>query len=144
MFDEERFYYTTDSLEIYDSMLGTKMVFGGLSINKMDNKDIIFYSNFLKDFVPEPSPVLNKAIITDVEKPNFRQELIYNGRSGDTIKILYREYTGDLLRAPFSQDIQYDLREGNTIGFKGARLEVIDAANVKIKYRVLSSFPDGL
>ena len=144
MFDEERLYYTTDKLEIYDSMLGTKMVFGGLSINKSNNKDIIFYCDFLKDFAPEPSPILNRATITDIEKPNFRQELIYNGRSGDTIKILYREYTGDLLRAPFSQEVQYDLREGNTVGFKGARLEIIDATNVKIKYRVLNSFPDRL
>ena len=142
MFDDERIYYTTDKLEIYDSMLGTKMAFGGLSISKTDKKDILFYSSFFKDFAPEPLPNLTKAIITDFEKPNYRQELIYNGRSGDAIKILYREYAGDMLRAPFSQDVQYDLREGKAIGFKGARIEVIDASNVKIKYRVLSSFPD--
>ncbi|HJV66199.1 MAG TPA: hypothetical protein VJ550_10730, partial [Geomonas sp.] len=65
-------------------------------------------------------------------------------RSGDTIKILYREYSGDLLRAPFSQDVQYDLKKSSTIGFKGARIEVINATNVKIQYRVLSSFPDRL
>jgi hypothetical protein len=143
MFDDDRLYYTTDKLEIYDSMIGTKLVYGGLSINKV-NKDIIFYSSFAKDFVPVPLPILSKATIYDIEKPNFRQELIYNGRSGDTIRILYREYIGDFLRAPFSQDVQYDLREGNVVGFKGARLEIVEATNIKIKYRVLSSFPDRM
>lgn len=144
LFDEDRIYYTTQKLEIYDSMLGTQMVFGGLAVLKDDQKNIIFFSGFTKDFVPEPLPILEKTIITDTEKPNFRQELIYNGRAGDVIKILYREYTGDLLRAPFSQEVQYDLREGITIGFKGARLEVINTNNVKIQYRVISSFPDTL
>jgi hypothetical protein len=144
MFDEDRLYYTTDKMEIYDSMLGTQAVFGGLAVNKTDDSDVIFYSGFAKDFVPEPQPILVKKIITDLEKPNFRQELIYNGRSGDTIKILYREHSGDLLRAPFSQDVQYDLKEGSTIGFKGARIEVINATNIKILYRVLNTFPDRL
>ncbi|HJV65191.1 MAG TPA: hypothetical protein VJ550_05635, partial [Geomonas sp.] len=69
MFDEDRLYYTTDKMEIYDSMLGTQMVLGGLAINKSDDKDIIFYSGFAKDFIPEPSPILNKTVITDLEKP---------------------------------------------------------------------------
>jgi hypothetical protein len=47
------------------------------------------------------------------------------------------------MRAPFSQEIQYDLADGNIIGFKGVRIEVIEAANTQIKYRVLASFPDN-
>jgi hypothetical protein len=70
----------------------------------------------------------------------FRQELIYNGRSGDTVKFLYREIQKNALRYPFNQEVSYDLREGKTVGFKGARLDIISATNTRIKYRVLKSF----
>ena len=28
------------------------------------------------------------------------------------------------------------------IGFKGARIEIVEASNMRLSYRVLSSFPD--
>jgi hypothetical protein len=31
-----------------------------------------------------------------------------------------------------------------TIGFKTVRIEVIEATNTRIKYKVLASFPDSL
>jgi len=77
----------------------------------------------------------------DRSAPGFYQELIYNGRTGDAVRFLYREFANDMARPAFSQDVQYDLREGSTVGFKGARIEVLDATNVNIKYRVLSHFP---
>ena len=144
MYDDDRIYYTTDKLEVYDALLGTHMQIGGLAISKSESKQISFHTNGIAVLTPSPEPILTKVKITDLERPNFRQELIYNGRSGDTLKFLYREYTSEILRAPFSQDVQYDLKDGKTIGFKGARLEIIDATNIKLKYRVLSSFPDAL
>ena len=44
------------------------------------------------------------------------------------------------MRAPFTQEIQYDLKEGNIIGFKGARLEIIESSNSSITYKVLKMF----
>lgn len=80
--------------------------------------------------------------MTDIDTPGFRQELIYNGRSGDTVKFLYREFSGDYARPPFSQEVQYDLKDGSMIGFKSVRIEVLEASNTRLSYRVLSSFPD--
>ena len=71
---------------------------------------------------------------------SFRQELIYNGRSGDAIKFLYREVNDSFVRTPFSQDVTYDLKDGNVIGFKGARLKILDANNTKIRYEVSKTF----
>ena len=144
MFDDKRTYYTTNKLEVFDAMIGAQMRLGGLAISKTNEKDVKFHSNGILVLTPEPVPIFSKIQITDVERPNYRQELIYNGRSGDTLKFLYREYSTDIVRAPFSQDVQYDLKDGNIIGFKGVRLEVIDATNIKLKYRVLASFPDAL
>ena len=73
--------------------------------------------------------------------PRLSQERIYNGRSGDALKFVYREITGTgLLRSPFTQNITYDLSLGTEIGFKGARFEVIDASNRQITYKVLEGF----
>jgi hypothetical protein len=143
MRDDERIYYTTDKLAVYDAILGTSLQSGGLAVNQKDEKDIRFHLNGVAVMRPKPDPVLTKTQVADVDHPSFRQELIYNGRSGDTLKFLYREYTSDLLRAPFSQEIQYDLKDGSTIGFKGARIEVMEATNTKLKYRVVASFPDA-
>jgi len=74
-------------------------------------------------------------------QPYFQQELIYNGKSGNNIKFLYRELSDNTMRATFNQDIQYDLNESNVIGFKGSRIKVIEATNRQIKYVVLKPFP---
>ncbi len=66
----------------------------------------------------------------------FSQELIYLGRSGDELSFKYREFSGSLARPAFSADLTYDLSESRTIGYRGARIEVIEAGNQLIRYRV--------
>lgn len=80
------------------------------------------------------------AEYVDVTQPYFKQELIYNGRINTNLKFMYRELSGNYMRAPFTQEIQYDLKEGNIIGFKGARLEIIESSNSSITYKVLKMF----
>ena len=72
---------------------------------------------------------------------SYQQHLLYSGRIGDKIRIGYRELSGDLARAAFNNEVDYDLGQSTTIGYKGARLEVLEATNEHIKYRVLSNFP---
>ena len=92
--------------------------------------------------VPTDSYItFTRGKVTATGKPFFKQELIYNGKSGSNIKFLYREFSNDMMRAPFSQNIQYDLNESNVIGFKGSRIKVIEATNRIIKYVVLKPFP---
>lgn len=70
----------------------------------------------------------------------LKQEFIFTGKANNTLNFLYREYINDLARPAFTQNLQYDLAEGNIVGFNGLRIEVIKATNIKITYRVLSSF----
>ena len=72
----------------------------------------------------------------------WRKELIYNGRSGDTIRVIYREYSGDLARPAYTQELQYDLSQETEIGFREVRLQVESATNTTIRYRVFRTF-DG-
>ena len=71
---------------------------------------------------------------------SFQQTLIYSGKIGDKINVGYREFSNDLARPAFNNDVEYDLSESMTIGYKGCRIEVIEATNQFIKYQVLSNF----
>lgn len=67
----------------------------------------------------------------------FRRELVYTGRSGQTISILYREYSDDMARPAFSQQLQYDIDKDPVIGYQGARFKVLSATNTEVSFEVL-------
>ena len=121
---------------------------GGIKINSYNEDDVKTYWDdallFSPESKPDPKAIISKTKINDLNSPNYKQEMIYNGKSGSTLKFIYREISNNTLRAPFTQEVQYDLNESSTIGFKGVRIDVIEATNTKIKYIVISSFPDAL
>jgi len=100
---------------------------GGLSVG-------LNYGSFVK-FDQKIPPGLFRP--TDMPlKGSIRQELLYNGRTRDTIKIAYREFKDDMARPAFYQDLNYDLSESRIIGFRDIKIEVIEATNTDIKFMV--------
>ena len=81
-----------------------------------------------------------KRKISVANDNSFQQTLIYSGKVGNKINIGYREFSSSMARPAFNNDVEYDLNESKTIGYKGALLEVIDANNQSIKYKVLKNF----
>lgn len=71
---------------------------------------------------------------------DFQQTLIYSGRVGSKIKIGYRENSGGYARTAFSNEAEYDLSTSDEIAYRGARIKVIEADNIKIRYIVLHNF----
>jgi hypothetical protein len=69
-------------------------------------------------------------------------ELLYSGIANNILKISYREYSNNMARQAFYQDVQYDLKESNIIVFRNTRIQIINASNNKISYKVLES-PDS-
>jgi hypothetical protein len=105
---------------------------GGARLVQSDDPD---------DAFPLHKPIqFERMTFVDRTGPAFSQELVYNGRAGSVLKFLYREFISETARPPFTQDVQYDLSEGKTIGFKSARIEVIEATNTSITYRVVAHF----
>ncbi len=49
----------------------------------------------------------------------------------------YREYSGDFARPAFYQDLVFDLSDSKIVGFRSARIEIIEATNTEVTYRVL-------
>jgi|TARA_B100001059_G_C17802131_1_gene566812 hypothetical protein len=101
-----------------------------------------YYDLSTADPVATPDPKFKVGKLVNISQPSFKQELIYNGKSKDTVKFMYREFSKDFARPSFSQEVNYDLTESNVIGFKGARIEILNATNTKIEYKALKSFPN--
>jgi len=71
---------------------------------------------------------------------SFQQTLIYSGKIGNKINIGYREFSNDFARPAFNNNVEYDLSESKIIGYKGSRIEIIEATNEYIKYKVIKNF----
>lgn len=71
-----------------------------------------------------------------------RKQLTYVGASRGVITLEYRELAGNLVRQAFTRTLTYDLAEGDIIGVQGARLRVISADNVGLRYVVLRPFSE--
>ncbi len=75
-----------------------------------------------------------------IDLQRFQQILIYNGRSGNTISIGYRELSNNVARPAFSNEVTYDLNESMIIGYQSARIRILEATNTFIRYEVLENF----
>ncbi|MEI6305791.1 MAG: hypothetical protein WCP33_03120 [Deltaproteobacteria bacterium] len=69
---------------------------------------------------------------------SMKKELVYNGKSKDTIKIMYREFYDNFAKQAFYQDLNYDMSESKLIGFKGIKIEILEATNSYIKYKIMN------
>lgn len=87
-------------------------------------------------------------VVQDIERTKrpvlaqdaFQQTLIYNGRVGSKINIGYREFSNNTARPAFNNNVEYDLNESMRIGYKGADMEILEATNQHIKFRMLRNF----
>lgn len=75
-----------------------------------------------------------------ITERSFQQTLIYSGRSGSKVNVGYREFTADVARMAFNNDVEYDMNESKVIGYKGAEIEILEATNRFIKYKVIRNF----
>jgi len=69
----------------------------------------------------------------------FLEQLIYGGRSGDTINVSYREFKKDLARPAFTQDLSYSLKDSNRFRFRDLLIEVKKADNENITFVVVEA-----
>lgn len=67
---------------------------------------------------------------------DMRQELVYQGKTKDAIKIKYLEYAVDMAKPASAQDLTYNLTESNTIEFKGMLMNIIEATEDDILFVV--------
>ena len=55
----------------------------------------------------------------------------------------YSEFRNGYALEAYNRQFQVDLAKGNVIAFKGAVLEVLEATNVQISYKVIRNFSES-
>jgi hypothetical protein len=138
------YYSETKTYHFYSDTKG-ELTSGryGIVINKYNNRVLpaVFSTyNGLETKNPKDGFEAVKTTKSTDCSECFKQQFIYNGKVNNGLKFIYREFINDMVRPAFTQDLQYDLADGNMIGFKGLRIEIIKASNTNIEYKVISSF----
>lgn len=118
-----------------------------LCLSKTDNSDLRFPA-----FAPAANYHLkatntanfDRGEIEQITQDAFKQELLYLGNRDGRAKFVYREVFGNAIRLPFSQDIDFDLKNDKSIRLKGANVEIIEATSTKLRYIVHTGFDDHL
>ena len=139
--DAEWTYFPADGVMAHDELLGSDPAMGGLKRDNDDNARFQIYAHRFGLGVTPHQPIeVSSMKVPGEPQFEFMQELIYNGRYEDQVRFVYREYGGGFLRTPFTQDVQYDLTNDLVVGFKGARIRIIEATNTAIRYVVEQTF----
>jgi len=130
--------------EKYDLYSSPSEITFGIAIPKNGEYPMTYTTNISETGIsfkqPKERIEYTETSVPIKRKDYFKQEFIYNGRVGNALKFIYREYVEDHARPAFTQDLQYDLSESKIIGFRGLRIEIIDATNTKIEYKVSNYF----
>lgn len=82
---------------------------------------------------------LMKDLFKKVEVPqsgSLKQELIYSGKKDDSIRLVYREFTEDMLRPSLFKASNYNLSSLNIIQLDDVIIEVMEATGSFIRYRI--------
>lgn len=111
----------------------------GLTLRKSDNAICVF-TVYNMNIDCKTGLDFKQMNWSTADASSFQQTLLYNGKVGSKINIGYREFSGDMARPAFNNAVEYDLNESRQIGYKGALLDIIDANNQTIKYKVIKNF----
>jgi len=71
------------------------------------------------------------------KESKYKFIVVYQGISGNIIKLQYEEYVDGLARDAFFKTFEYDLSNGKEIAVKGILIEVLEANNSTINYKVI-------
>jgi hypothetical protein len=104
-------------------------------------------SKFYKDYDigAEKQVTVGSVMVTASSQVNtadqttkITEQLVYGGVAGRIIKINAREYGEDLTKPIAFQELQYDLSESEVITYRDLTIQVLEASNKQIRFKVLT------
>lgn len=110
--------------------------------NAGNKRLVCWYDNHFKALKVQYTTVEDHAPSTQ----GSQRQIEYGGLSGTTISLVYRELSEvkrGLLSPEAAEEFTFDLNDGGIIAVKGARIEVLEATDLGLHYKVLSAFPDA-
>lgn len=142
--DDDFTYYYSDQLTFREPVAGVASpASGGICVRKSDAGYVRAFTvkGFCSVLLDQP-PHLRRLSVVESGAENYRQELIYRGKSGSILSFVYRELKDDQSYPTLSLDFHIDLADGPLFSLRGARVEVVDATNSRLTYRIISTFAD--
>jgi hypothetical protein len=138
--DQDGSYYQAAPKEAAISFLVSVGGYAGVYVpnNKSAIMQVYWNRNDNEGYkYPHPGIKYETTTVEEWGTDSFKRELVYQGVSQNTVSIRYREFNDDMARPAFTEDLKYDLSQGDVIGYKGARFQIIKANNLSIRYKVL-------
>lgn len=77
---------------------------------------------------------------TCLTNKSFQRTIEYSGKNGNVLSFVYREFSNNMIRSPYTTNFTIDLSEGNSLTYKGAEIKIENATNNKITYKLLKNF----
>ena len=76
-----------------------------------------------------------------IKTGSFIRELLFTGYINSKLRITYREFVESTSQPTLVVDAEHEISQLPTlIGYKGARLEILEVTSLQIKYQVLQNF----
>lgn len=138
--EDDKFHYysgISSNLFITAGIFDMPVIDTSIGLKKEDNEICIIRSMEFQ-FCDSINAVQKKEVVES--NANFQQALIYSGKVGTNLNLSYREFSDNRARPAFNNDVVYDLATSKEISYKGAVIEVIEATNRNITYKVISNF----
>lgn len=105
---------------------------------ELGKEKTVFVGEAMISFVFGSTNLFNR----DLLQAGTKEELVYSGKSGKTIKVDYRQYYGKdsegwYIKDGFTQHLEYDLSTSPMIAYKNYRIKVIACNSSAIKFIVM-------
>ncbi len=104
-----------------------------------DGRTIGLITNFYQA-VNTKAKGITRTTRPSLSDDSIQRSVVYGGRVGNRIKLGYREIWKNITRPSRDVFVEYDLTDSKIVEFKGARIEVLEATNESIRYRVTQAF----
>lgn len=104
-----------------------------------DGKTIAVITNFYQA-INAKAKGITRTTWPSLSTESIQRFIVYGGMNGTKIRLAYREILNNIVRPSRNIFVEYDLDDSKVILIKGARIEVIEASNESIRYRVIQSF----
>ena len=90
---------------------------------------------------------INESDVIEAEtftysESDFQQLIEYSGKNDEVLTFTHSEFVVDSASDAFTREFTFDLSAGNVLDYRGAIIEVIEATNMNIRYKVVRNFQE--
>ncbi len=104
-----------------------------------DGKTIGVITNFYQA-VNAKAKGITRTTRSSMSSDKLQRSLVYGGKKGTKIKVAYREIWKNITRPSEDAFVEVDLADSKVVEIKGARVEVVQATDKSIQYRITQAF----